>query len=366
MWGDGLKREEKFVSLFGRDIANLTGRSVNITSYAHSGARLSGEDGSTVPVVDNEPQGDLDSSGPTTEQQAGCAAAAVSDAEIVLLDGCINDVSATKIALPFPFNFTSKEKIADDAAACGRRMKALVDSLTGEFRNATIVLINYYRVVSDDSTVLFNARVGGTQAPGRKGSSPDKVDRLTRERQKLLSESSDEIMLSTSQAKNLEAAFQPWDTNSEAFLYTSQTCFNHTVGSVDSLPHLPDLPDCVPQFPPDDHAPASPYLKLATPDARVFLATVPDDPEFAYGAPQTHLWHLPVKFLFWTFADHMYSVRKQLCKKAFSDDPLKQYKCSINAIAHPNVKGAQFYRDSLVSIFETAWSTSPSAVTQAQ
>jgi hypothetical protein len=65
----------------------------------------------------------------------------LADAEIVFLDGCINDVGATKIALPFPFNFTSKETIAEDASACGPEMNALLGNVTKQFNQATIVVI---------------------------------------------------------------------------------------------------------------------------------------------------------------------------------------------------------------------------------
>src|ERR1700733_3676484 len=70
MWGDGLKPPEKFVALFGQSIADLTGRDVIVTSFAHSGARLHRIDdlNSTLPIIDGKPQGDLDSQRPNTEE----------------------------------------------------------------------------------------------------------------------------------------------------------------------------------------------------------------------------------------------------------------------------------------------------------
>jgi hypothetical protein len=373
MWGDGLKPKEKFVALFGQNLANLTGRSVLVTSFAHSGARLHHIDDphSTLNFVGGQPQGDLDSERPTTEEQSDCAAAQQPDAEIVLLDGCINDVGATKIALPFPFNWTPKETIADDTAACGPEMNALLGRVTTQFKYATIAVVNYYRVVSKDSTVLFAAQVNGAPPVQKKGSSPSQVDRLAQEQNKLLYMSGKNQQLmnlplsQTAQENGREAALQLWDTNSEAFLSTSQTCFNWSIGGVDKESGGSDPPKCAPLYPPPNHAVALSYVGLASADSRVFLATVPDDPEYAFGARHTHLWHLPVRFLFWTFADDMYSTRKKLCKQAFTDTA-EQYKCSINAIAHPNVTGAQFYDRSLVTLFKTAWATSTPAVAKTQ
>ena len=154
------------------------------------------------------------------------------------------------------------------------------------------------------------------------------------------------------------AIFQTWDTNSEAFLSTLQTCFNWAVAGVDHPAGSSSYADCEPVFPPPNHRPASAYLGRASPDSRVFLATVPDDPEYAYGARQTHLWRYPVTFLWWHWGDNMYSARIKLCHQYFKD-PVACYNCSINALAHPNVKGAQFFRDSLISIFKSAWATGP-------
>jgi hypothetical protein len=292
------------------------------------------------------------------------------DAEILLLDGCINDVGASKIALPFPFNFTTKETIAKDAATCGPEMNALLENVVKQFNVATIVVINYYRIVSPDSTVFLKGRVGGPQPVAEKGSAPDKVDRLSQEQQKLIYMSGsrvEDMSLTRGQVapQNKETSFQRWNTNAEAFLSTSETCFDWAIAGVDGSAIGSWSLECTPLFPPPNHPGAAPYLSIATADSRVFLATVPDNPKYAYGAPDTHLWHLPVKFLFWTSADHMYGVRKKLCKKYFSD-AFAQYKCTINPIAHPNVKGAQFYRDSLVRVFKTAWAVPPARCPSSQ
>jgi hypothetical protein len=102
VWGDGNLERNKFSVKLARDLANATGRATTVVEYAHSGARLVSADdpASLVPTDGSVYQMDLNSQRPTTAEQADCAASRDSDAEVVLLDGCINEVGATKIALP--------------------------------------------------------------------------------------------------------------------------------------------------------------------------------------------------------------------------------------------------------------------------
>jgi hypothetical protein len=101
VWGNGNVPENKFSIKVAQHIADATGRDVSVVAYAHSGARLKVyDDDSLVPIVDGASQQDLNSQRPTTTEQAVCAADKDKDAEIVLLDGCINEVGSTDIALP--------------------------------------------------------------------------------------------------------------------------------------------------------------------------------------------------------------------------------------------------------------------------
>ncbi len=89
MWGDGLPPAEKFVALFGQQLANLSGRTVRVISYAHSGARLGKIDDMNSVMFqgpDGKPYGDLDSGKtPPPSSRSECAAGQHPDAEIVLL-----------------------------------------------------------------------------------------------------------------------------------------------------------------------------------------------------------------------------------------------------------------------------------------
>lgn len=349
MWGNGLPVNEKFVGLFSQELANLTGRKVRLISYAHSGARLGKiDDMNSVMHVgpDGEPFGDLDSQRPTTTEQEECAAGQQPDAEIVLLDGCINDVGATKIALPFPFNFTDKKKIAADSAACLPFMHNVLTSALGHFPNATIIDVNYYRVVSTESQPFLKNGTSGSDA----------ID-LTREQQKLWGEAGKKPPLpapppNAESPDTVAKTIQPWSYNSDAFLATSQDCFHNAVAHADGQ----SGPPCTAQFPLPYHSPLKPPAGPATAASRVYLATVEDKPEFAYGAPQTHLWRVPIgETNGQSNQDDFYSQRKPICEQVFQGNPLEIEKCLVNPTAHPNAIGARAYRDSLLEIIKAAW-----------
>jgi len=355
MWGDGLKSEQKFVSLFGNDLAKMTNRTVHVESFAHSGARLQKIDdmNSVMHEINLVPQGDLDSQRPTTEEQESCAAQARPDAEVVLLDGCINDVGATKIALPAPFNFTKKTEIAAKSQQCGPQMQKLVQRATMDFPKATIVVMNYYRIVSDLSRPEF--KVTPSLSSTSTGTSEADAMELDQVRQMLkgnLAPGGTAAMdLKRGTAKNdaqADAILQSWSDNSDAFLATSQDCFSKAVNDTNGVTGR----KCYKEYPPPLHDPVVPTAAGATKLSRVYLVAVPDRPEFAYGASNAHIWRLPSA----SHPDEMYRERKSICDQVFHD-ALSRYKCSINATAHPNVQGAEAYRDSLVSLFKVAWKT---------
>ena len=165
---------------------------------------------------------------------------------------------------------------------------------------------------------------------------------------------------------------QKWWANSECFLGTSERCFKWAIACANGTLEGPqcELPDATNDPTHPQECPAAPAPSPG-PD-RVFLAIVPgeDHPEYAYGASETHLWRVPIHFLFWTWdKDEMYETRAQLCKQfALKSDT----GCKINVTAHPNPKGASFYAfgslnppasgadkptpSSIMGILESAWS----------
>lgn len=354
MWGDGLRPEHKFVYLFGQDLANLTGRPVRVVSYAHSGARLSRIDdlNSVMHELDGKLLGDLDSQRPTTVEQEECSAKTDSDAEVVLLDGCINDVGATDIAIPFPFNFTQPGAIAENAEACHKPMHDLLQKALLQYPNATIIDVNYYRIVSTAShpAPLMETRMRAA------------LD-LTEEQQKLWAASKKPLPSPPASPHGAMAesaqlsAFLHWAYNSDAFLNTSQDCFNNAVGTVDQLPN-PQA--CSQHVPLPYRCPSSPLMLQATASSRVYLATLDDKPEFSYGASKSRIWPVPVGNIPSTH-DDFYDERQKLCKRVYRwwFQGVQREKCMIDVTAHPNLEGAKDYEHALSAIIQTAWGTAP-------
>jgi hypothetical protein len=358
IWGDGNLEQNKFSVKLAHDLANGTGRPTTVVAYAHSGARLASADdpGSLVPVDGSVFQMDLNSERPTTTEQADCAASRDSDAEVVLLDGCINEVGATKIALPIPFNWTTPENIHSTAyAACSTPMRKLLETVKLDFPKATIIVVNYYQVVTKDSIVRFEQPLpGAPQTISKLGTPQQAAVELQREQKKLLALSGHQhealLVQPVHPAQPIDI-LHSWQANSIEFLNTSQGCFQWAVAAADGL-NVDDLnntepnPSCPSGL--NDMPPNAQQAKQAV---RVFLAKVDNEPDFGYGALDTHEWLLPSQL----HPDDMYLIRVPICKAHYKGDLSALEGCEVNAIAHPRVNGAEAYHQSILLILQKAW-----------
>jgi len=152
-----------------------------------------------------------------------------------------------------------------------------------------------------------------------------------------------------------------WEKNSTAFLSAVTSCFDWTAAVQNGLrdPSTGQLV-AAPSQPCEIAGTTNPRLvsKVGA-DSRVYVATVENKPEFAYGAPKSHLWLMPGLFL---HHDDMYEIRKGICYATFDKDPNKKSVCRAelrNPIAHPNVLGAIAYADKIVELLDAAWVQSP-------
>ncbi len=384
MWGNGLQNPDKFVEKVGEQVANLTQRNVKIVSFAHSGARLKYCDSAAeVPMKPSDngvPPGDLNSELPSTRQQAEIAAYLPNlhydKSEIVLLDGCINEVSATDISLPFPLSLATPDDIQlRSFRYCAQPMRDTLSDVQSEFPRATIILLNYYRIVSSKSTVDHVQAAATEQNAAQVNTYQEEETaqevETARKKQEEIHDKENERLLSTeiNVEKKLHLASTPtdkaqaeitirkWDQNSAAFLAATEACFKWAVAGASgvNVPPLDTSPTSKHICPPVTLPPA----QVATTPRRVYIATVPDNPDYSYGAPQKHIWSAPIQFLFWTIhADNLYSERSRLCRTHYRDDLKGRLGCKVNPTAHPNVVGAEVYQDSIVSVLKIAWDNS--------
>ena len=348
VWGNGNIPENKFSVKVAHYIANHTGRSTSIVAYAHSGARLLSTDNGTTVLQDGSTYlQDLNSESPTTTQQETCAAGADSDAEIVLLDGCINETGATNIALPFPFNwvkgggFMSAAEVRQRAyTACSIPMKDLLISVHSHFLRATVVVINYYQVVTAGST-LFKQGIHSEEPP-------TEVDELQQEQENLLQLTQPGKKQYFVAPVSPEVSRGAWMNRSIAFLDTSQGCFTWALAAANGL--APGSPSATADSCPTVTLPPA---SRATPNSRFYLAKIPNDPSFGYGARHTHEWRLPILHR----RDDMYAKRAVMCDRQYKTAFQKE-SCKVNAMAHPNVLGADAYTTSITDLLDKAWATS--------
>ena len=158
VWGQGLEEEQKFTTLVRNDVARRLGREVNVVNKSHSGATIRPKDKTTL--VEH---GEVPLNTPTLWQQLDAAIAEYKCEErtgqkdksdrrkykckgvdLVLLDGCINDVGISKLLNPFAFESSIKKA---SRKYCFQKMKEFLDEVLATFENATVVVTGYYPII---------------------------------------------------------------------------------------------------------------------------------------------------------------------------------------------------------------------------
>ena len=169
LWGQGLKEEHKAWHQVESWLEQTTGREVRAKIEAHSGAVIglaeSLTDSSTVWI-----DGEINRAVPTVNEQINYAVRSYSDrsqVDLVLVDGCINDIDARRL-LNASNTPAGIRELAQ--AKCGTPVEALLEKIASSFPNAHVIMTGYYPIVSEKtSNDLFmralNRRLY-TPAPG--------------------------------------------------------------------------------------------------------------------------------------------------------------------------------------------------------
>jgi lysophospholipase L1-like esterase len=355
MWGNGLKDDYKYVHLVAQYVADGTGRSVRLVTYAHSGAKIADESNSCYEPLnssDPRPPGDLNAGLPTTLQQEAAAAKQYGDAELVLLDGCINDVNPEKVALPFPLSGADKEEITRRAHRwCSDKMLSALRQAEGYFPYATVIVSNYWLIISNKSSpvglALTKKPVDFTPEELAGYRDVENLIKTQLQAEQKLGQHLTDLSVLT----NPGGTLQKWSDNSYAFLDTSERCFDWAIASVDGRTHDANDPNAA-------QCPAEAHVKpqRVTDSVRAFLATVSRDPKYSYGTgKESRLWSVPEP----ADPDQVYSQRGELCASHYGvTHPEQELICQENPTAHPNVSGADAFRDSITSILAIAWAKS--------
>ena len=317
LWGQGLKEEHKSWYLVKMWLQE-TGVTVREKIEAHAGAVI-GTAG-TSPPKSLTLYGEVNSAWPTLHDQIDDALKSFVDpsqVDLVLVDGCINDVNARRF-----LNAANTPEVIQELARekCGAPVEELLTRIAASFPNAHIVITGYYPVVSDKTPrdLFMRALAKRFYAPmaadGPKLSDKELLARLAR--------------IST------------------AWYEASNRWLMEAVAKVNSL------------------------MALKGSRQRVLFAKIPFLPEHAFAARESRLWGFEGTTLRKMLAlvtlgkvdlhanDEVRSQRASVCQDFFKRVPgeTEEQKrtrkdhllvCRLASIAHPNRKGAVMYAEAI-------------------
>lgn len=319
LWGQGLKDEHKTWYQVKTWLQQAGGRDVREKICAHSGALLAGETGAGTSVpLDSE----VNSAIPTVNEELNDALRFYTDAsqvDLVLVDGCINDVSV--------FNLLNAGNTTDGISQlahsrCGPPMEALLNKTARSFPNAHIIVTGYFPIISEKTpnslllravARLFYQQASSPQAPQMKA-------------QQLRTQ--------------LVAISRSWYQSSNEALSGAVLRTNNDLARRHSR-------------------------------QRVQFVEIPFPPAYAFGAKETRLWGINGSFLRKLLAvltlgkvtlktnDERRGQRVASCNEFFrrpekedknhrKDRELRRMLCYYASIGHPNRKGAEIYSEAII------------------
>ncbi|HKP38515.1 MAG TPA: SGNH/GDSL hydrolase family protein [Pyrinomonadaceae bacterium] len=322
LWGQGLKDDHKSWNLIKTWLQKSAGVRVRERVEAHAGAVIGNE--GTTPPGSLTLYGEISSAWPTLHDQIDDALRAIEDpsqVDLILVDGCINDVNARRLMnaanTPEGIKALAQEK-------CGAPVEALLERIASSFPNAHIVVTGYYPVVSDktphDLFMRKLAKVFYAPTTGTRLKEKELLDQLA-----LVSEA--------------------WYAASNHWLMDAVARVNVSLEARGSR-------------------------------QRLLFAKIPFLPEHAFAARDSHLWGfdatMPRKLLaVLTLGgvnlhanDEVRNQRSSVCEDFFkrvkgeSDEQKRARKdrlmtCRLSAIAHPNRKGAVMYAEAIQEQLKT-------------
>ena len=343
MWGQGLRKEDKFWWRVKSWLQDRTGREVKEKIEAHSGAIIATSPDLKLRFASRD--GEVNLITPTINDQIDDAKVYYGDTskvDLVLVDGCINDVDVRNLLDASTSLPALDQKIKDN---CGLRMQPLLQRITTEFPNSHVVVTNYYRIVSSKSANNSFTRLLVKKLTTQTPESRKLTDREMRD--KLIAISELWFKSSTNSLKEAVAA-----TNTE--------------------------------------------LEKNSSRQRVLFAEVDFSPEHAFSAPDTLLWNFKfgstnlsglrkaiVVLTFGTAAykpdDEVRELRSTSCKETYRKPrngetetkaekerrEVSELACRYASLGHPNKMGALIYTEAIKGqlkwlISEIGWLREPS------
>jgi lysophospholipase L1-like esterase len=156
-WGQGLKDEHKIWYLVKTWLETTGGRPVRERIEAHSGAvvgSVGDSGGSPAPPLDGEINRGL----PSVNDQIESALRSYADpgqVDLVIVDGCINDLDARRL-LNAANTAAGIRELAEQK--CGSPVETLLGRIAGSFPNAHVIVTGYYPILSEKTKSDFFMR----------------------------------------------------------------------------------------------------------------------------------------------------------------------------------------------------------------
>ena len=317
-WGQGLKDEHKAWHQTMAWLRETTGRDVRERIEAHSGAVIGSAEERRA-ISDAPMDGEVNRAVPTIHEQIDEALKSYTDpsqVDLVLVNGCINDVDARRLLNAVN---TPDEIHRSAEAKCGGLFESLLQRVTASFPNAHVIVTGYFPIISEATTNDFFMRALAKRLYTPAAGAPRLSDKELRAR--------------------LIAISKEWYRASNHWLTVA-------AGKVDA--------------------------ELAAKGARrrVLFAEVSFLPEHSFRARESRLWGFDASFLRKLLVvltlgkvslrtnDERRNQRDASCKEIFKRTPGetkddKRFResrlmlCRIAAIGHPNRKGAVMYADAI-------------------
>lgn len=317
-WGQGLKDEHKTWYLIQSWLQQLTGREVRARVLAHSGAVIGSP---SDPAADSSEQldGELSRAYPTINGQLDNAIRGYADpsaVDLVLVDGCINDLDSRRLlnAVNTPDHIRELAQ-----AKCGAPMEALLTRITDAFANAHVVVTGYYPILTEKTANDLFIR-----ALAKRFYTPDAETRRLNDK---------------AVRARLIAISREW-------YHTSDQMLSAAAHNIDA------------------------QLQARGSHQRVLFADAGFAPEHSFAADKSRLWGFDAsalrKFLVvMTLGkvklrtnDERHDQRSDLCQTWFTKPKAESAKekivredrlmrCRLAAVGHPNRKGAAMYADAI-------------------
>jgi hypothetical protein len=315
MWGQGLLPADKFTTLTANWVMGQMGKSVQLLSFAHSGAVLGPSGAAQTEAANVSTPGEVPDSYPTIDYQGMTLAPAQIDpglVDLILLDGCINDVSVGNILSPA---VADADITSWTDQACSTGMSALLSRLTSKYPHAKIALTSYYPIASDQSNL--------STLMGLAGAAGVSAATITAALAPLIGVPPDPLSAAIAAAIAAAIVAQSYPPfaigRSTLFDMRSRTDLSAAMASLNGL---------------------STGMPVG-----VFVP-VPFAAVNSYAAPQSWLWDVPAPPF---DIDEVYGQRTGDCTGPLTPNAVGGPMCLEASAGHPNVMGAMAYSDAVTT-----------------